>query len=62
MWVVKGTTMGTNDRKVLRTSSEVGLELFSSLEFGFLLEIHPPHALVGPVSLLKVITSHLPFP
>ena len=40
-------------------SSEFGLELFSPLEFGFLLEVHPPHSLVGPVSLLKAITSVL---
>ena len=39
------------------TPSEVGLELFSFLKFGFPLEVHPPHTLVAPVSLLKVITS-----
>ena len=37
--------------KVVLTFSGVGLELFSSLEFGFLLEAHPPHALVGPIHI-----------
>ena len=36
----------------LLTSSRVGLELCSSLKFGFLLEIYPSHLLVGPVSLI----------
>ena len=39
--------------KMILTSSGVELDLFSSLEFGFLLEVHPPHPQVGPVSFAK---------
>ena len=39
------------------TSSEPGLDLFSTLDLSYIFEVHLPHPMGYPVSLLQATTS-----